>query len=286
MSLTRGKTIRAWSTILRYASIIVCTFAVFLVCRKLIGATGRFPKTFADLYAPSVFIKTGTFVPAMIGLNAAILVLLISQFRLVQIALPGRPWQKGLLYGASFGLLWFIAFFELIFVYGSEHPINHIFSGLRDLCTLSSCGLLAGLLFGEDRPKIDQRERESPFSILVVAAFFSLGHFLQYAVTFPGLTQEIDKLDSILWLTGLGLWIGFQYYLFSPGLRGRNLLFRNLHFSVLVFGSNWLLYNSFYALFLDIPLWGIFIRCFAGVLGVFVGSCLLKAFDVALEKAR
>ena len=276
MSLTQGRPTRGWSTLWRYASIIVCTFMVFLVCRKLIGSTGQFPKTFADLYAPSVFIETGTFVPAMIGLNTAILVLLISQFRLVQAALPGRAWQKGLLYGASFGMLWFIAFFELIFVYGSDHPINHLFSGLRDLCTLSSCGLIAGLLFGQDGPGIDQRRRESPLSILVVAAFFSLGHILQYAVTFPGLEQDIGKIDSILWLAALGLWIGFQYYLFSPGLRGRNRFLRNLHFSVPLFGLNWLLYNSFYALFLDIPLWDIFIRSFAGAFGVFVGSCVLR----------
>lgn len=255
---------------MKAALVVVLTFAVFLIMRSILADVGGMPDAFKNAYPPSVFVETGTFTPAIILLMSTILLHLLFNYRALNLSMPCPDRIKGATYGFLFGMLWFLGFLELVFVYGSSLE-RHVSSGIRDLVTLTWFGVLSGLFFSTPgQPHIGlPKSAHAAIIVVCVSVSFAFFHWLQYALTLPQIEQRVDDALSVFWLLITGAWIGVMSIFL--GNRTQTPLGNAFNFSVNVFGVNWLLYTSFYALFLAIPIADILIRCMFGIVGVFVG---------------
>jgi hypothetical protein len=263
------------STTLKCLLILVGTFAVFLAMRSLLADVGGMPSAFRNAYGESTFIRTGTFPIAVVILMTMILLHLMEGFRRADgLSLLPRA-LRGAFFGLLFGLLWFIGFLELVVVYNS--PLErHVASGIRDLVTLTCFGVLVGALFPVRAARAERGLRASRLALAAAcgSAGFSLFHWAQYALTLPALEQRVDDLPSVLWLMGAGAWIGVMYVFLAD--RSVPPSRRAAIFAFYTFGLNWLLYTSFYLLFLDIPVTDTLLRWLFDGVGVFLGLLLFE----------
>ena len=262
--------------ILKGSLVIIFTFAVFLIVKRMIADVGGMPHVLVSAYQPAFFALRGI-VPA-----AASVLMLIIMIHLLLNYIRGAntircvPPVRGALYGFMYGALWFLGFLEMYFVNGSSLQ-RHALSGARDVIALSAFGLFAGLMF-------IPRERvatacESLIVVVPVSACFAVFHQAQYFIAFPEVNQHVHDVSGLIWLLACGAWIGVMYYFLRPSMEGihRRILF----FSANMFGVNWLLYNSFYRVFLDIPVGDILIRTGFDVAGVSLGLYLYESMRKA-----
>ncbi|MCX8131524.1 MAG: hypothetical protein N3I35_15705 [Clostridia bacterium] len=265
--------------------VLIITILMFGAASKLINGTGNMPQFLIDAYESSMFLKTGTKTLAIISLCSIITVFLLLNFHMIKEGIHNNRLVKGLIYGGSFGIVWFFGFTEFIVINHSENALQHLRSSIRDLLCLSLFGLVAGALLCKSQNNRMKRNLSSLVSIPFIALFFAVFHGTQLYFTFRSVAerQTISGLLDIIWLLAFGMWIGFMYYLFCPGIRFKNKYLKSLFFSYSIFGTNWLLFNSFYNIFLDIPLWDLFIRCFTGCTGIFIG---LVVYEYVLGTRR
>lgn len=273
------------STTLKSLLILIATFVVFLTMRSLLADVGGMPLTFRDAYEESIFIRTGTFPIAVVILMSMILLHLMENFRRSNglTVLPRAV--QGAFFGMLFGLLWFIGFLELVVVYKSSFE-RHVASGIRDLVTLTCFGLFVGLLFSVRATRAERRPRASRVGLAAVCGSigFSLFHWAQYALTLPAIDQRVEGILSVLWLMSAGAWIGVMYLFLAD--RSMPPVKRAAVFAFYTFGLNWLLYTSFYLLFLDMPVFDTLLRWLFDGVGVFLGLLAFERLQENLVNPR
>lgn len=262
--------------ILKGALVIIFTFAVFLIVKRMIADVGGMPLVLIRAYQPAFFALRGIVPVAASALMFIIMVHLLLNFKRSANSIRCAPSVRGALYGFMYGALWFLGFLEMYFVNGSSLQ-RHALSGVRDVIALSAFGLFAGLMF-LPRERI-KTAGESLIVVVPVSACFAMCHQAQYFIAFPEIDQHVHDAPGLLWLLACGAWIGVMYYFLRPAIDGtyRRILF----FSANMFGVNWLLYNSFYCVFLDIPSRDILIRTGFDIAGVFLGLCLYESMRKA-----
>ncbi|HBV87900.1 MAG TPA: hypothetical protein DEF42_14865 [Desulfosporosinus sp.] len=256
--------------ILKSLIVIIVTILTFGLASKMIGDVGNMPQSLINTYGESIFIVKGAKLPAIIGLCSLIMVFLLINFYLIKDGIHNKRLFKGLIYGCSFGILWFFGFTELIVIFDSG-SFSHLESSIRDFTSLTVFGLVSGMLLCKSENTKIKRNPRSLLAIPIVAITFAVFHGAQYYFTLEPINLKINSSMDVLWLLATGAWIGFMYYLFRPGIKLKNKYLGVLFFSFSVFGTNWLLYTSFYNIFLDIPLWDVLLRCFSSSTGVYIG---------------
>lgn len=261
-------------------AVIIITILTFGMVSKLIGSVGNMPQSLIDTYGESIFVSNGVKLPAIIVLCSLITAFLLINFNLIKDGIHNNSLFKGLIYGSSFGILWFLGFTELIVIFDSG-SFSHIESSIRDFTSLTVFGLASGMLLCKSDITIINRNPRSLMVVPFVAIMFAFFHGAQYYFTLEPINLRINSSSDVLWLLTTGAWIGFMYYLFSPGIKFKNKYLGIVFFSFSVFGTNWLLYTSFYNIFLNIPLWDVVLRCFTSSTGVLIG---LTAFQYLLGK--
>jgi hypothetical protein len=271
-----------FKTMLKSIFIVIMTFAVFILLKNTIAQVGGMPQSFKDAYQESYFIRSGTFYPAIILLMTVILIHMLLNYIYLQKHIQCMTQVKGTLYGLAFGILWFFGFLELVVTYHSDF-FRHVTSGVRDLISLTVFGILAGLCFTTKAVDSD-RKGESLGVMLYTSVLFALFHGIQYFFTFKAIEQHIDDIFTVVWLLSTGAWIGIMYYYLSPKIENRVL--KTIFFSVNTFGINWLLYTSFYHLFLDMPVYDLLIRCIFDMSGIWLGLLLYEFTKTTFTKLR
>ena len=258
--------------------VYMISLAIYPLIKKIAGTTiGNVPQIIRDNYADSYFIKKGWDLPALIILMSTIIVFLLINFHIIKDGIHNNRLLKGLIYGFSIGVLWFAGFIEMIVFFYSKN-IGHVYSGIRDLSFLTFFGLIAGcILCKSDNTKI-KRKSGNFLVIPFVAIFFAIFHGLQFYLTYQPIHVTINSFVDVLWLLATGSWIGFMYYLFSPGINFKKKYHGIMFFAFSVFGTNWLLYNSFYYIFVNAPFTDLFVRCISDILGVFIGLIIFEWF--------
>lgn len=268
--------------VIKNIAVYLIALLTFFVASKLINGVGNMPQFMVDAYESSIFVKTGTKTIAMVTLCSLILVFLIYNFYQVKDGVHTNKVLSGMIYGASFGIVWFFGFLEMNTINNDNVPA-HIQSGIRDLVVLSIFGLSAGLLLAKNRTTPICRDRRTLWAIPFVSIGFALFHAAQLFIVLRevGAYQKIDSAIDVIWLLCFGAWLGGMYVVFLPGIKIKNKYLRALFFSFVFFGTDWLLFNLFYNIFLDIPLLDLTIRSSFGCLGVFLG---LAAYERVFSK--
>lgn len=193
---------------------------------------------------PSVFVKLGLTVPAILVWELLAFGVLAMVFLLIQSRLPGTGRRKGILYGLSFGGLYQIGMLESVLLLKSS-VWNELFMGLADFIPILLLGLLIGIFAGTTTPQNKRTHLIS--SVCIISIFYLAGRYLAYSVFHIQSVYAEKPLETFLWTLSMGFWIGVIYYILESGSMGKSVFTKGMFFGVVIFGSNWLMNHLFIA---------------------------------------
>jgi hypothetical protein len=233
------------------------------------------PDTLNTGLPKSVIVKNGLLIPAAILLFFITFGALAGIFVLIQDTLPGTKFHKGLLYGLSFGGLWFIGMFEP----GLSPLWLSFFSGLADGLPILLLGILLGVFTATDTGhNLEQRAAKPMLSIFAVALLYIIGRYFSYAIIHIDSAYSSLPFATFFWTVGMGLWVGVMVQLLKQGVKGNSPLKRALMFGGLIYGTDWLLYNLFMLLFFEISLADLVLRTGTDAIFVSAGVFIFERF--------
>jgi len=125
-------------------------------------------------YSPSVLIEKGFFLPAV---SIALIIwfgALAIIFVLIQGNLSGTKMMKGLRFGIAFGVLCFLAIFEMCLVFDSS-LVDELGTSTTDGVSILLLGLLLGSLAGTDSTSLSSRMKIGQKSLIVISLIFVVG---------------------------------------------------------------------------------------------------------------
>jgi hypothetical protein len=225
----------------------------------------------------SMFVTTGTRMSAIAVYVAVLISMMAVFFRLVQQRWPGRRGVKGLVFGASLGIIFSFGFFTGSAFLGTTLRADLLHS-LVDLIALAFAGWLIGLAIGRDVTTSAPRIWQPGLAVLLVAVGFVSVHALG-AWLFAGLfTATADLLlvpttfTQYALLAGLGLWAGVMYVMLHTGLPFNKTWARVAFFAFGVFGHSWTWFNVFFVIEFAGVLPAVLVVGLLGAVGVFAGA--------------
>jgi hypothetical protein len=220
-------------------------------------------------YSPSIFIEKGFFLPVV---SAALLVwfgTLAVIFTLIQVNLSGTKMMKGLRFGIAFAVLCFLAIFEMCLVFGSS-LVDELCTSTADGLSILLLGLLLGSLVGTDSAVPSKRMKLNQKSFIFIPLLFLIGRYFGYMVVNIMSAYSEKPFGTFLWTIAIGYWIAVMNWLLKE-TRKRSPMAQAVRFGVMIFGIDWLIYNSFVLLFLKLSIWNVFLRVIIDVVSITVG---------------
>ncbi|MCX8131569.1 MAG: hypothetical protein N3I35_15930 [Clostridia bacterium] len=220
----------------------------------------------------SIFVKNGMLIPAVIVWELLAFSVLALVFILIQDNLPGKRWIKGLMYGLSFGGLYFIGMFEAVLLFNTSVQ-SELLMGLTDCATLVLSGTLLGIFTGTD--SVQKYKLKNAPAIFVISFFYVIGRYLAYTVFHIQSANDVNPLGSFIWTLSLGLWVGNIYLILQSGAKGTSIIRQSVYFGVIVFGLNWLMNHIFMYVVLEFT-FDLLIRVVVDILFTVVGVIAFK----------
>jgi len=230
-------------------------------------------------YPASYLVKNGLFIPAAAILLTISYVSLVVVFVFIQEKLSGGKLSKGFRFGISFGGLWFIAMPGASIFFGS--PMMHeLLTGLLDGLALLILGLLLGMFVATDNNHIaNKKPKGLILPIIVITIFFIIGQYLAFIIIGKHTPHfSITGTATFIWTLALGLWMGVMYCLLKQGIKRDSSIKWSFGFSGVIIGINWLYFNFFIVLILDVPLLDPLILAGLNILSVAVGVFVFETF--------
>jgi hypothetical protein len=232
----------------------------------------------------SVFVKNGMRKPAMAVFGLVSITMMAVFFSLVQQRWPGRHSVKGLVFGASLGIIWSFGFFAGWAFLGTTLRAEFL-NGVVDLIALAFAGWLIGLTVGRDVTRSTHRMWKPWLAVLLVAVGFVSVHalgarlFAGFFTATANLLLVPTTLTQIGVLSGLGLWVGVMYVMLRTGLPFNKTWSRVAFFAFGVFGHCWTLFHLFFVIeFAGVLPVGL-LTGLIGATGVFVGAITYERFS-------
>jgi hypothetical protein len=250
-----------WGKIL--LSVVACAL-VDVILHKLFAPRIEYS------FPPSIFVEKGLFLAAA---SVALILwfgTLAIVFALIQDHLPGDRAVKGWRYGIAFGVLCFLAIFEMSLIFDSS-AVDELRTSATDAISILMLGVLLGRLAGTDSPYAGKQIKIGWRAIIPIPLAFLIGRYFGYGIV-PIVSAYAQKpIATFFWTLGIGWWIATTYFL----LKEKDCKSSEIHalrFGVLIFGSYWLIYNLFVLVFVRVSVLDIFVRVIIDVLSVTVGT--------------
>ena len=195
------------------------------------GTSGAIP------FPPSIIARLGLFVPVFLVFALVAFGLLAAVFVYLQADLPQSRWKKGLLYGLSFGGLWYIGMLEASLVLGT--PLKQeLFMGFADALPIFIMGVLLGAFVGTTQNSRLRQARVSAIVIPCIAFCYCVGRYIAYISLHIQSAYTTNPLGTFLWTLVMGVWIGIIYWFLESGLKNVSAIKRAIIFGCVVYGSD------------------------------------------------
>lgn len=223
-------------------------------------------------YPPSYFVRNGLFLPAAAIALFIIFLFLCIVFISIQENLPGSTLAKGIRFGVSFGGLWLIGVIGMSIFFGS--PLRHeVLGGASDCASLIILGVLLGAFTATDSfDGSDGSLMRMIAALLIIAFFFTIGQFAAFMLMIELPYFNISGSSTFVWTVILGVWFGVSYWLLRHGIiKEYSPVKRSFFFGGIVIGINWILFNLFVLLFVDLPILDPIILSVLNVVSIIVG---------------
>ncbi len=163
----------------------------------------------------SSLVTSGLFPPVIATIGVVVLSCYVLFFVYLERRLYGSRFQKGLIYGSTFALMYLAAFLEFFRVFNGLMS-QALLSALADGGPLLLTGLLSGPLLGTDTNITRLRPKPYLRSLLYVAAAITLGRMLFYNTIYE--TPNIASLVTVALICVYGISVGISYYLLTQGI--------------------------------------------------------------------
>lgn len=201
---------------------------------------------------PSYFVKNNIFeISAVITLIITYALLGIVFVR-IQKNLSGTKIEKGLRFGLSFAGLWFFGILGMSLILNSPLRTELAVGGL-DFLSLTLLGILFGKFIATDNKQTNKtKSKETILLILVISLTYIFGRYLFYILFDIELAYPTKTILTLLWTFGIGLWMGLAYILLKQCLIEFSLLKKTMVFSGIIIGINWILFNLFALLLVEV----------------------------------
>jgi len=242
-----------------------------------------FPLTLPSDFVPSILVERGL-VPPVAGIGMLVTLGALSiVFALIQDRLVGKRFVKGLWFGIAFTGLWVLGFTE-VSALSDTTLLTEVINGLPDSLTILLMSLLLGFFIARDTLVTDKKKPGNQLGgAAVVAATFFMGRYLSYWVFKTNSIFHPEPNAVFIWTLAMAAWIGLVYGILGNASLGHSPMKRGLFFIGVVFGIDWLLFNLFLPIFLDIPIWNMVSRALLDLafigLGVFVNVRIFGFID-------
>jgi hypothetical protein len=243
------KTSKAW---LNTALIILFITVLRTMVQPFIPESGPAP------FPESVFVAAGLLPIAFVTYGIVMLGLLAVVFLLIQDRLPGTRSAKGLIFGLSFGILWFVYLLEPL-PHGTWQIPSCLYYPVIDGITVASLGILLGRFVATDSKKGTDNIRTGfgTMALLAIPLLFLGGRLLSYNVFHIYSSYTARPFDTLLWGIVLGLWTAIMYLVLRPGIAWKSPPAKAAFFGIVVFGINIFLNDLFMPIPFDMQLWGL-----------------------------
>jgi len=228
-------------------------------------------------FSPSVFVEKGLFLPVV---SIALIIWFGSLaiiFDRIQMNLSGSKTMKGLRFGIAFGVLCFLAIFEMCLVFDSS-PVDEWRTSATDGVSILLLGLLLGCLTGTDSTYTRTQIKLGQKSFIVIPLIFLVGRYFGYMIINIMSAYSEKPIGTLLWTLGVGYWITVMYWLLKE-TREKSAIVQAVRFGIVIFGSYWLIYNSFVLLFLKLSILNVFLRVIIDVISITVGIWVVNTLS-------
>jgi len=242
-----------------------------------------FPLTLPSDFVPSIFVERGL-VPPVAGVGMLVTLGALSiVFALIQERLVGKRFVKGFWFGIAFTGLWVLGFIEVSALTDTT-ILTEVINGLPDSLTILLMSLLLGIFAAHDTLATEKKKTKNQLvgGVVVAVAFF-VGRYIAYWVfkTNSIFHQEPDAV--FVWTLAMAIWIGLFYGILGNASPGYSPITRGLFFIGVIFGIDWLFFNLFLPIFLDIPILNMVLRALLDLafigLGVFFNVRIFRSID-------
>ena len=190
--------------------------------------------------------------------------------------LPGSKLVKGIRFGVSFGGLWLIGVIGMSIFLGS--PLRHeLLAGACDCAALIVLGVLLGVFTATDSSRGSASPRRIILAIIIISFFFVIGQYLAFVLMNGTPYFSISGLATFVWTAILGLWAGVTYWLLRQGtIEEKCPVKRSFFFGGVIIGIDWVLFNLFVLLFVDMPILDPIILAVLNIVSIIVGMFVFE----------
>lgn len=218
------------------------TLLIVLFCAALDMTIHALQSTSMVQANPSYFLSHGLIVPAILAWELLAFGVLATVFLLIEAKLPGKGWQKGIMYGLSFGIMYQIGMFEAVLTLHTKF-LDELLMGLSDFLPILLLGILLGIFTAGNNTF--RKNKQSCLSVFITALFYLAGRYISYAILHISSAYRSEPVGTLLWTLCMGLWVGVIYWMLQSGSSGKSIILSALYFVLIIFGPNWLINQSF-----------------------------------------
>jgi len=153
---------------------------------------------------------------------------------------------KGLIFGVSWGAVYFLGAIETYPVFGKTSLIADMRLASVDSLSIIVLGILFGIFFASDGRSSKANMKNNSFTLVVVTAFYIIGRYFAYSVL--GIESGFIErpVSTFIWTLATGISFGTLYMLAGRNIREKNLMKRSVFFGLTNVGPNWLIFNLFW----------------------------------------
>jgi hypothetical protein len=199
---------------------------------------------------------------------------------LIQNNLPGTKVTKGWRYGVAFGGLCFLAISEVSLVFGSP-LIKELRVSATDGLSILLLGLLLGRFTATDGQQASRQLKGVKIAFLIIPLVFLIGRYFGYIFLHTRSAYSEKSIATFCWTLGIGGWISIMYWLLKE-YREASAVVHALRFGGLIFGSYWLIYNSFALVFMKLSFLEVLKRVLIDIF--FVSASVGFVFKLSQQK--
>jgi len=249
--------------------VIVWGFFRSFIFRKII-----FVMDPADIiaYGDSILFTNGIFLPVLTVIGIIVLLFYSIFYVLLKEGIAGNKYIKGLFYGVSFAIIYFIAIMEFYHFFNGNF-IDGVFGGIADGVSLLITGIILGIFIPAKEENKSSRPMKYLLSILFIAVIFTIGRIFFYSYIYS--TPLIKQLNSYIYLSVYGAAFGIAYYYLSQGIKTNNYYYKSILFGliqspIIISG------NMFICLRYQFPLMPVIIISIIDIMAIIAGGLLTE----------
>lgn len=254
----------------KFLSIVLCTTALRIVIQMFHG-----PDPLSDVLEYSRLVEAFG-MPAIAGPMIFLSYFLMSLIFIgIQKDLPGTKISKGLVYGSLFSLLWFHGMVEG-HVELDAGLIKEAVFGLCETLPILFLSVLTAVFFGSDNTGSRLNTEELVRVVGAISVFFVIGRYFGYAVIGIHSVYLEKYVLSFLWAMGNGIIIGLMYWALHHGIQRFSPFIKAVLFSVVIFGTDWAMFNLFAPMLFSFSFGEIFLRVGVDICSVLSGIWFIE----------